>query len=268
MRLPERSAVSPKSTVTRTTRPPELFVDDVTLEYGGTRVLDSVSLSIAKREFVSIVGTSGCGKTTLLNVIAGFLAPTRGHVMHRAERVTSPGPERAMVFQEDAVFPWYSVGRNVGYALRIAGLDSAAVANRVHELLGMVGLADRADAWPRELSGGQRKRVDLARALAAEPDVLLMDEPFAALDEMTKGRLQMELLKFVDWLGVTVLFVTHDLEEAVVLSDRIVVMGAVPGGIVSEVTVPFSRPRSSELRTSEDAQALRRKIHGLLESRT
>lgn len=258
--------MSHRKTNTRTKATPEIIIDGVTLEYGSTQVLDSVSLSIAKGEFVSIVGTSGCGKTTLLNVVAGFLSPTHGQVIHRSEQVTSPGPERAMVFQEDAVFPWYTVGRNVGYALRIAGLNSAAVADRVCELLGMVGLADRADAWPRELSGGQRKRVDLARALAAEPDVLLMDEPFSALDAMTKGRLQMELLRFVDWLGVTVLFVTHDLEEAVLLSDRIIVMGSVPGRVVSEVTVPFSRPRSSELRTSEDLQALRRKIHTLLES--
>src|SRR5262249_36614015 len=161
------------------------------------------------------------------------LSPTRGQVIHRTERVLAPGPARAMVFQEDAVFPWYTVGRNVGYALRITGADTATVEHRVRELLGMVGLADRAEAWPRELSGGSRKRVDLARALAAEPAVLLMDEPFAALDAMTKGRLQMELLRFVDLLGVTVLFVTHDLEEAVLLSDRVVVLGAAPGRVLA-----------------------------------
>lgn len=243
---------------------PEVLIKDVGFDVDGKRILDGVSLRLNRQSFVSIVGTSGCGKTTLLNLVAGFLAPSQGQLSHQQHPIDAPHPSRVMVFQEDAVFPWYSVAGNVGYALAVAGHPRSEVAERVATLLQMVGLEDRADAWPRQLSGGQRKRVDLARALAAQPDLLLMDEPFAALDAMTKSRMQLELSRFVENLGLTVLFVTHDLEEAVLLSDRVVVMAADPGRIVAEIDIPIARPRRAEIRTTAEVQSLRKDLYGLL----
>ena len=243
-----------------------LQMQGIRMAYGdGPDILGDIDLELRSGEFVSLIGASGCGKTTLLNLVAGFFQPTGGTIALNGERVTGPGSDRSMVFQDDAVFPWYSVQRNVEYALRIQGIPRLERRRRAAELLSLIGLADRADAYPRELSGGMRKRVDLARALAAEPSVLLMDEPFAALDALTKMRLQMEFLSIWERVRMTVLFVTHDIEEALFMSDRVILMGGSPGGIALELSIRFERPRTEALRTASDFQAMRAELLESLE---
>ncbi|HSB66891.1 MAG TPA: ABC transporter ATP-binding protein, partial [Anaerolineales bacterium] len=213
------------------------------------KVIDDFNLNVFDQEFISIVGASGCGKSTLLNIIAGLLPPTHGKVWLDGELVTKPGQDRAMVFQDDAVFPWYTVRQNVEYGLNTQDLkpnERKAIGDQVLEL---VGLTEAQHLFPRQLSGGMRKRVDVARALAIKPEVLLMDEPFAALDVLTKGKLQEEFLNIWNDNRMTVVFVTHDLEEAIYLSDRVVVMSNHPGRVRRVVEVPFARPRDSDLKT-------------------
>ena len=239
-------------------------VTDVSVVLSGRTVLGGVNLEMARGEVVSVIGPSGCGKTTLLNTVAGLLPVTSGSVVVNGRLVTGPGPDRTVVFQEDAVFPWMTVGANVAYPLTLRRADKQHKAETVRELLALVGLEGRENAYPRELSGGMRKRVDLARAFAAEPKVLLMDEPYAALDQMTKQRLQQEFLTVTARNGTTAMFVTHDLEEAIYVADRIVVMGASPGRITEIHQVPFAHPRDPGLRMSGDFQALRKVISDAL----
>ncbi len=227
---------------------------------GYLSVIEDLSLDIYEREFLCIVGESGCGKTTLLNIVAGLIAPASGEVHMDGQPIRAPGPERAMVFQEDAVFPWYTVRQNLEYGLKIARLSQARRDEIVDRYLRLVGLEEFQHAYPRELSGGMRKRVDVARAMALDPQVLLMDEPFAALDVLTKERLQVEFLNLWSTARMTVLFVTHDLEEALFLADRVVVMSSRPGRIRRIVNVPFPRPRSAELKTEPAFQELRREL--------
>lgn len=228
--------------------------------HGSLEVIRDFSLEILDGELLTIVGASGCGKSTLLNILAGALPPTSGQVLLNEKPILRPGADRTMVFQDDAVFPWYTVRQNVEYGLRIAKLPDAERHEKARRYLEMVGLSDFEALYPRELSGGMRKRVDLARALAAGPEVLLMDEPFAAVDLMTKERLQKEFLDIWSVARLTVVFVTHDLEEALYLSDRVVVMIAPLGRIQRIVPVPFGRPRPLRIKTSPDFQALRLEI--------
>ncbi len=231
-------------------------------------VVEDFNLKVEDQEFVSIVGASGCGKSTLLNIIAGFLPPTRGHVWLDGKVVERPGRDRAMVFQDDAVFPWYTVRQNLEYGLKTGKMPSAERTAVVNHYLELVGLLDAQHLFPRQLSGGMRKRVDMARALAIKPEVLLMDEPFAALDVLTKGKLQEEFLNIWNSERMTVIFVTHDLEEAIYLSDRVVVMSNHPGHVRRVVRVPFSRPRDVDLKTTSEFQALRRDLgHELIPDR-
>lgn len=239
-------------------RPPvDLELQGVGMTYRDTLVIDDLNLSVPHGRFLSIIGESGCGKTTLLNLVAGFFPPTTGRITLSGHPICGPGADRAMVFQDDAVFPWATVLDNVAYGLRLRGLPRAERLDRARELVRLVGLEGHERAYPRELSGGMRKRVDLARALALEPEVLLMDEPFAALDAITKERLQEEFLRIWDVRKMTVVFVTHDIEEALLLSDRVVLMGSSGGRILCEITVPFERPRSAEIRTDPRLQNLR-----------
>ncbi len=215
---------------------------------GPVEALRSVDLSVAAGEFCVIVGPSGCGKTTLLRMIASLEAPTSGVIsLHRAdERPTS----NAMVFQGRSVFPWLRVRDNVIYGLTLQGVSRARRDARAAELLNMVGLTRFARSFPHQLSEGMRQRVAIARALAVDPDVLLMDEPFGALDEQNRLLLQEELLRIWEDTGKTVVFVTHSIDEAIVLADRIVVMSAIPGTIKATIRVPFPRPRRlAEVRT-------------------
>ncbi|MDT0265757.1 ABC transporter ATP-binding protein [Streptomyces sp. DSM 44915] len=225
-----------------------------------TVALNETDLEIAANEIVCVVGPSGCGKTTLLNLVAGFLAPTSGRISVGSRPVTGPGADRAVVFQADAVFPWLTVGANVGYGMRMQGLDRAERAARTEHYLELVGLADFRSAYPKELSGGMRKRVDLARAYASGPRVLLLDEPFGALDLFTKEAMWLALQGVLRAEPKTIVFVTHDIEEALFLGDRVVVMTPRPARVHSVVDVPFGGERDLDLRAGPEFQALRNEI--------
>ena len=225
-----------------------------------TLALNETSLTVASNEILCVVGPSGCGKTTLLNLIAGFVEPTSGTISVASRRVEGPGADRAVVFQADAVFPWLNVGRNVGYGTRMQGLDRAERAARVEHYLDLVGLAEFRSAYPKELSGGMRKRVDLARAYASGPRVLLLDEPFGALDLFTKEAMWLALQGVVRAEPKTIVFVTHDIEEALFLGDRVVVMTPRPARVHSVVDVPFGADRPLDLRAGPEFQALRNEI--------
>jgi NitT/TauT family transport system ATP-binding protein len=202
-----------------------------------------VNFQVEKNEFFSIVGPSGCGKTTLLNLLAGFEQPTRGELKVGGAAITAPGWERAVVFQEYALFPWYTVVQNIRYGLRRKHVPEPEQRRLVDHYIGLVGLRGFESRYPRELSGGMRQRVSIARALAVNPSILLMDEPFASLDIQTREYMQDELLKIWQQEPKTVIFVTHSIDEAIKLSDRIAIMAPRPGRVEEIKTVEFCRPR-------------------------
>ena len=208
--------------------------------------VDNVDLTVRRGEMVCVVGPSGCGKTTLLNAVAGFLQISSGDLTLNGRPITQPGPERAMVFQQPGLLPWRDVLHNVTYGLEMSGrLPRRAARDRARELLDLVGLHDFAHAYPRQLSGGMQQRVNLARALAVEPELLLLDEPFASVDAQTRETLQVELLGICKRSHVTALFVTHDISEAVFLADRVCVFSRRPGRIVKEIAITLPEPRAS-----------------------
>jgi len=209
----------------------------------GVTALAGVDLEVRRGEFLSLLGPSGCGKTTILRQLAGLLAPTRGEI-----RWSEARHELGFVFQEPTLMPWANVIDNVGLPLKLAGAPRAALRERVEEMLAKVGLSGFAKAYPRELSGGMKMRVSIARALVTRPSVLLMDEPFAALDEMTRNRLEDDLVALKCELGATVVFVTHSIYESAYLSNRIAVMAPRPGRIVAEIEAPASLPRHEDYR--------------------
>lgn len=243
---------------------PALEITDLSVSLGGRFVLREVDLSIKPHEFVAVIGPSGCGKTTLLSAVAGFIAPVVGAIVAGGRLVRGPGPDRAVVFQDDAVFPWFRVQQNVGYGLQFGHFGKRERDRRVKEVLDLVGLKGCESLWPRELSGGMRKRVDMARALAVDPSLLLMDEPYGALDMMTKERLQSEFEKIFEGSSMTVVFVTHDLEEAIYLSDRVIVLAPRPGPIVAELSVGLPRPRPPEIKMTPEFQKRRQTLAELL----
>lgn len=222
--------------------------------------LDATDLVVDNGEIISIVGPSGCGKTTLLNLVAGFTSPTGGRVLLDASPAGSPDGTRAVVFQDDAVFPWLTVEDNLSYGPRMRGVDRATYQPRVEHFLRLVGLEDFPDVHPKALSGGMRKRVDLARAYVNDPDVLLMDEPFGALDIFTKEAMWTAFESVATGEGKTVLFVTHDIEEAIFIGDRVLVMTPRPARIAQDIRIEFPRPRSLSLRGEPDFQQLRLRI--------
>lgn len=227
------------------------------------RALNPVSLEIKNGEFFCIIGPSGCGKSTLLNILAGLETPSTGHVSLEDKIVSVPGPDRVVVFQEAGLMPWMTVQNNVEYGLKLQGLNKATRAERAHKYLKMVHLSKYAQAMPHELSGGMRQRVSIARALALEPKVLLMDEPFSALDAQTRDLLHDELQRIWQETSKTILFVTHNLREAVYLADRVMIMTAAPGSIKKVVTVPFSHPRS---KLSTEVSTFTAQLHDLIKS--
>lgn len=212
---------------------------------GEVVALKDIDLSIAKGEFVCLLGPSGCGKSTLLNAIAGFSLPTSGAITVDGRAITTPGPDRGMVFQEYALFPWMTVAQNVAFGLEVKGMRRKDIDARVAELLETLKLSDFRDRFPKDLSGGMRQRVAIARVLALDPPVLLMDEPFGALDSLTRRSLQDELLRIWALMRKTVIFVTHSIEESIYLADRIVVMTYRPGTIKADIRVDMPRPRDS-----------------------
>ena len=222
--------------------------------------LDDISLEIPPSSFVSLVGPSGCGKSTLLRVFAGLILPTSGEAALMGEPIRGPDARKGMVFQEDAVFPWLTVQKNVEFGPQVRGVGAAERHRIAHNWIELVGLSGFEKAYPRELSGGMRKRVDLARVYASDPEVLLMDEPFGALDALTKLRLQDELLRLWEQSRKTVVFVTHDLDEAVYLSDTVVVMAARPGRIASIHHIDIPRPRGFDTRGTGHFTALSHRL--------
>jgi NitT/TauT family transport system ATP-binding protein len=228
--------------------------------------LENINLAVARGSFVSLVGPSGCGKSTLLRVFAGLIRPTSGRVELGGEPIEGPDERKGMVFQEDAVFPWLSIAKNVEYGPRARGVGRSERQKLAQTWINMVGLAGFENAYPRELSGGMRKRVDLARVYASDPEILLMDEPFGALDALTKLKLQQELLLLWERSRKTVVFVTHDLEEATYLSDTVVVMAARPGRISSIHHVDIPRPRAFDVRATAQFTALTRQLWNEIES--
>jgi NitT/TauT family transport system ATP-binding protein len=207
-------------------------------------------------EFRVLLGPSGCGKSTILRMIAGLDFPTTGEVMVNGHRVVGPGPDRGMVFQKYTSFAWLSVARNVEYGLRIKGMPEADRRQIVEHLIEAVGLSGFENAYPHTLSGGMQQRLAIARSLAVRPQVLLMDEPFGALDAQTRNDMQTLLLHIWDETAATVLFVTHDVAEAVFLADRLYIVSARPGTIVEEIPVPFARPREQGLKEQREFQDL------------
>jgi NitT/TauT family transport system ATP-binding protein len=210
--------------------------------------LRNVSLRVDPGQFISIVGASGCGKTTLLRIVDGLVAPTRGEVRVDGRAVTTPGPDRGFVFQQDALFPWRTVLNNVIFGLEVQGKSKREARERADGLIRLVGLAGFEQHFPHELSGGMRQRANLARALTIDPDILLMDEPFAALDAQTREIMQAELLRIWRSNRKTVLFVTHQIDEAVYLADRVVVMTSRPGQIKAVLEVDIPRPRDLSVK--------------------
>jgi NitT/TauT family transport system ATP-binding protein len=244
---------------------PLLKLTDVTIQYATDRqivtAVQNVAFEVLRGDRFILLGPSGSGKSTLLKAIAGFIPPTRGTIALDGRAVARPGPDRIMVFQEfDQLLPWRTVRGNIVFPLRENGASRAAATERADDLLARVGLAKFADHYPHQLSGGMKQRVAIARALALEPRILLMDEPFAALDAMTRRRMQEELLRLWDDLGFTLLFVTHSIEEATLLGSRILILSPHPGRARGELNVP---PYGGD-HSVESRQSLERRIHGLL----
>jgi NitT/TauT family transport system ATP-binding protein len=231
---------------------------------GTITVLSKISLELEKGKRLCIVGPSGCGKTTILNLISGFLSPTSGSVKVRGTPVNGPGPDRAVVFQKDSVFPWLTVRQNLEYGPRVQGIPRSEWAARIDAYLVQVGLQDFAHHYPKQLSGGMRKRVDIARAYANKPDILLMDEPFGSLDVMTKEVMQKDLLDLSDRDEKSLIFITHDIEEAVFLGDQVLVMTHRPAIIQTRIDIPFPAPREIGLKLEPEFQEIRRKIDAIL----
>ena len=215
-------------------------------------------------EFRVLLGPSGCGKSTLLRMVAGLDSPDSGDVLVNGQKVTGPGRDRGMVFQKYTSFPWLTVSENVGYGLKINGVAPKEGEETVARLLKAVGLTEFADVYPETLSGGMQQRVAIARTLALRPSVILMDEPFGALDAQTRSEMQLLLLQIWDETACTILFVTHDVEEAVYLADRIFIMSSHPGTIVEDVQVPFDRPRDLALKEKSEFHDLQHYVLGAL----
>ena len=242
--------------------------ENVGVAFNGRPVLADMSFRVGAGEFLSIVGPSGCGKTTLLRLVAGLLTPTSGRVLKNGKVVTGPSRDVGFVFQDygRALLPWRTAVGNISLALEAVRTPEPERRRRIDALLQTVGLAAHADKFPGQLSGGMQQRLQIARCLAQDPDVLLMDEPFGALDALTRQALQDELLRIAAERGVTVIFITHDLEEALYLGDRVIALKANPGRIARTVDIPLARPRH-QLTTREDAQflTLRRDLFSVVE---
>jgi NitT/TauT family transport system ATP-binding protein len=231
---------------------------------GEVEAVKSASINVRPGEFVSLIGPSGCGKSTLLNVVAGFLKPTAGQVLLDGAPITGPGSDRGVVFQQYSLFPWMTVRKNVEFGLKMKGASSGECEKQARTLLGLAGLLSFENHYPDQLSGGMKQRVGIVRALATSPQVLLMDEPFGALDSQTRVVMQEILTNMWQRLRISVLFITHDIDEAVFLSDRIYVMTARPGRIKAEMVVPLPRPRTPAMTESAEFAAMVRTIKGLI----
>lgn len=234
----------------------EIKIDEVSITFGSGateyRAVETTSIDIRAGEFVCILGPSGCGKSTLLNAIAGYVKPTTGSVTVDGVEVKGPGPDRGMVFQQYSLLPWKTVYENVAFGPKMAGASRTEAGSVANTFLGLVGLKKFGNRYPAELSGGMQQRVGIARALANYPSVLLMDEPFGALDAQTRLVMQESLLDIWRKFGTTVVFVTHDVDEAVFLADRVLIMSAAPGRIIEDVRIKLDRPRSTDMASTPE----------------
>ncbi|SAL74849.1 ABC transporter ATP-binding protein [Caballeronia telluris] len=233
-----------------TVNPNMISIEHVTKNFGDFKALDGVDLHVRKGEFLVLLGASGCGKSTLLNLIAGFERPSSGRVVVNGRPVTDVDPHCGMVFQQYALFPWMTVLDNVAFGLKMKGMAAKARRAAAMRYVEMVGLKDFASAYPKALSGGMRQRVSIARVLANDPDVILLDEPFAALDAMTRQVLQEELLQIYEKSGKTIVFITHSIDEALMLSTRMIIMGARPGRVVCDIDNDLPLPRDAAVQLS------------------
>jgi NitT/TauT family transport system ATP-binding protein len=252
-------------------RPVKLSINDLVIGYldkqsGHTMVaVDKVNLNIREGEFVTIVGLSGCGKSTFLNAIAGLVKQQQGDIRVNDKTVSGPGTDRAMVFQKASLLPWRRVGRNITYGLELSGMKPTAARERASHYVNLIRLNGFEDHYPHQLSGGMQQRVNLARALACDPEVLLLDEPFAALDAITRELMQGELLELCEKVGKTVLMVTHQIDEAVLLSDRVIVFSARPAHVLADISIPIPRPRQGHVKDSEEFRGLMSRIWEIIE---
>ncbi|MFZ9734692.1 MAG: ABC transporter ATP-binding protein [Burkholderiaceae bacterium] len=244
-----------------------ISIDKLFKTYPGNtpvKALEDIDLKVSPGELIALLGPSGCGKSTLLNLIAGFEKPTQGTLLVNGKEVLAPGPDRGVVFQEAALFPWLSVWENVIFGPKVQGMARSEYEDRAHEMLKIVGLSDFKNHLPVQLSGGMRQRVGIARILTLGSRVLLMDEPFGALDAQTRLTMQELLLSVWQQLKPTIIFVTHDIDEAIFLASRIYVMSARPGRIQTSITVPLERPRTVADTASETFSALKLQILNLI----
>ena len=242
----------------------ELLVQNLCKRFGDKTVLEDINFSIQSGEFVTFVGSSGCGKSTLLRLIAGLDYPSGGRIQVDGSPVEGPGPDRGMVFQKYSLYPWLNAADNVAFGMRLQGMTSADVRDRTAYFLEVVGLRDAATKLPRELSGGMQQRVAIARALATNPSVLLLDEPFGALDLQNRETMQDFLHKLWQRTGLTVLLITHDVEEALVLAQRVHVLAPNPGRIIRSLDVILDKSDLDQLRLSGEFLQLRRSLSGSL----
>jgi len=244
----------------------DLVIGYLDKESGHTMVaVDKVRLDVREGEFVTIVGLSGCGKSTFLNSIAGLVKHQQGEIRVNDRVVSGPGTDRAMVFQKASLLPWRKVGRNITYGLELSGMKPAAAREKARYYVNLIRLNGFEEHYPHQLSGGMQQRVNLARALACDPEVLLLDEPFAALDAITRELMQGELLELCEKVGKTVLMVTHQIDEAVLLSDRVIVFSARPAQVLADISIPIPRPRQSHVKDSEEFRDLMSRIWSIIE---
>ena len=236
------------------------FLESDAAAGSGILAIRHADLRVGRGEFVSLLGPSGCGKSTLLDIIGGLEAPSAGQVIVEGETIRGPSRKMAMVFQPMSVFPWRTTLENVAFGLELRGVGRTERERTAREMIELVGLTGFEQKYPSQLSGGMNQRVAIARALALDPDILLMDEPFGALDEQTRRLMGLELLRIWDRARKTIVFVTHSIEEAIQLSDRILLMSARPSVIREEIPVPLPRPRSIESLTSDTAKDIERRI--------
>jgi NitT/TauT family transport system ATP-binding protein len=226
--------------------------------------VSEVSMQVKPGEFVSIIGPSGCGKSSLLNVVAGFVQPSSGTVTVDGKPTDKPGADRGMVFQQYSLFPWLTVRKNVEFGLKQQGMDNSHRAQAARTLLGLAGLLAFENHYPEQLSGGMKQRVGIVRALATSPQVLLMDEPFGALDAQTRVVMQQILTNMWQRFRISVLFITHDIDESIFLSDRVYVMTARPGKIKAEIPIPLPRPRTPDMASTPEYLAIKTKLRNLI----
>ena len=231
---------------------------------GSVTALEDINFQVHRREFVTVIGPSGCGKSTLIRTLAGLESATSGEVLLDGSAVNGPGPDRGMVFQGYTLFPWLTVKKNVMFGLRNQGVSSVEAESEALEWINLVGLEKFAEVYPDQLSGGMKQRVAIARALAAKPRILLMDEPFGALDAQTRSKMQAYLLEIWKHIDITILFITHDLDEAIYLADRILVLDAHPGRVSELIEVPVSRPRTQDQLLQPEFLAARQRLDELI----